>query len=178
MNIQEAEVIKIEKVGIGTRICIDVVDNLDPLEGALVGNTGHGYLMVLSENRSTKTYPARPFRINCGALHQYIYLGEEQTIYLSEMKPGMRLPIVNKGQARMVAVGRVKAEKRELIRVVCKIADKEISATLQASDSVHVLSNKLAQSVETLELGDKILCLPDEPGRHLGKKIEEEIWEI
>ncbi|WP_138420126.1 3-dehydroquinate synthase II [Aquibacillus sediminis] len=173
-----AEVVAIERVGLGTRVCLDMIDTLDPLEGIAVGNTGHGYLIVLSENRATETYPARPFRINGGAIHQYISFGENKTTYLSEVKPGMEVPILKDNQIRKVTVGRVKVEKRKFIRVVCQTETGQISATLQESDSVHVLTEQgKAKAVVDLEVGDQIMAIPDEPGRHLGEKIEEEIEE-
>lgn len=175
-----AEVISVTQIGEGTRVCIDVIDQLDPLEGMLIGNTGHGYLLVLSENRSTETYPPRPFRINGGAFHHYLYLGEERTTYLAEAKPGLEVPLWCKGKVRKVSVGRVKMEKRPFLRVVCRVEnnDQEISATVQEADSVHVMTvDQAAKPVLELKAGDRILCYPDEPGRHLGKKIEEEIKE-
>ncbi|WP_112182294.1 3-dehydroquinate synthase II [Paraliobacillus zengyii] len=175
-----AEVISVTSIGMGTRVCLDVIDKLEPVEGLLVGNTGNGYLFILSENRSTNTYPPRPFRMNGGAIHQYLYLGEGKTTYLSEVKPGLEVPIWLGNEARKVAVGRVKVEKRPFLRVVCQIegTEQEISATLQEADSVHVLTaDGHAKAVLDLEKGDRITCYPDQPGRHLGNKIDEEISE-
>src|SRR5699024_2364807 len=89
---ETAKITEIESIGEGTRVCIDLIDELDPLEGVLIGNTGNGYLVALSENRSTETYPPRPFRINVGAYHHYLLLDEGMTGYLAEMKPGMKVP--------------------------------------------------------------------------------------
>jgi 3-dehydroquinate synthase II len=61
------EITKIHRIGEGMRVCIDFVDLLGRNDGLFVGNTGHGYINVLSENRQSKGYPPRPFRINCGA---------------------------------------------------------------------------------------------------------------
>ncbi|WP_182200826.1 3-dehydroquinate synthase II [Paraliobacillus salinarum] len=179
-NTAIAEVMSITSIGLGSRVCIDVVDVLDSLEGIAVGNTGSGYLFVLSENRTTETYPPRVFRVNGGALHQYIYLGEGKTTYLSEMKPGQVIPVWSEDGERKIAIGRVKVEKRPFLRVVCKVegTNQEISATLQEADSVHVrMVNGEAKAVLNLQVGDQLACIPDEPGRHLGEKIEEEIRE-
>lgn len=174
-----AEVVSVTSLGIGTRVCLDVIDELHAREGVLVGNTGSGYLLVLSENRSTETYPPRPFRINGGAFHQYLHLGDDQTTYLSEVKPGLELPVWSKDGIRKVAIGRVKLEKRQFVRVVCRTdSGEEISATLQEADSVHILTAEYkAKAVVELTKGDQILCYPDQPGRHLGEKIKEEIRE-
>ncbi|MFB4164401.1 3-dehydroquinate synthase II [Alteribacillus sp. JSM 102045] len=168
---------KIIPVGEGTRVCIDCADLLTPTEGVLVGNTGHGYVLVLSENRSTDTYPPRPFRINAGGLHQYLYQ-EEGTLYLSELRGGRLLCVYNGSEQKEVPVGRVKMEKRELVRVEIEADGTHISSTLQYTDSVSFLNKDCeAVSVKELQEREEIYCFPDEPGRHLGKKIKEEINE-
>ncbi|MDC3418119.1 3-dehydroquinate synthase II [Aquibacillus salsiterrae] len=174
-----AGVVSITPIGTGERVCIDMIDRLGPREGIFVGNTGHGYVKVLSENRQTDTYPARVFRINAGAIHQYILLFGDKTTYLSEVKPGVELPIFHQTDIRNVAVGRVKMEKREFVRVVCQVDGVTISATLQQSDSVHLeTEDGLEKSIVDLQVGDKIICRLDNPGRHLGEKINEDIEEI
>nr|WP_078059944.1 3-dehydroquinate synthase II [Gracilibacillus phocaeensis] len=179
-SLQEAEVVQIESIGEGARVCLDFVDQLAPTEGLLVGNTGHGYLVVLAENRTTDTYPARPFRINVGAIHHYLIKEGEQSAYLAELQPGNRLSLINeKGETRSLAIGRIKIEKRPLLRVVTKIGETEISATLQEADSVHVLGpNQEEKQILSLEVGDQIMICVDQPGRHLGEKIDEEIVEF
>ncbi|MFB1049735.1 3-dehydroquinate synthase II [Paraliobacillus sp. JSM ZJ581] len=175
-----AEVVSITPIGLGARVCIDLIDELDALEGMLVGNTGNGYLSVLSENRSTATYPPRVFRLNGGAIHHYIYLGEGKTAYLSELKAGLEIPIWSNDGVRKIAIGRVKVEKRSFLRVVCRVegTNQEVSATLQEADSVHVrTADGEAKPVLELKAGDRLFCYPDQPGRHLGEKIEEEIEE-
>lgn len=176
-----AKVIEIASIGEGTRVCLDLIDELDPLEGVLIGNTGNGYLVALSENRSTETYPPRPFRVNAGAYHHYISLGEDKTQYLAEIKPGMQVPLWNRTKTRLLSVGRVKLERRPFIRIVCQVKDtnKQISVTVQEADSVHLLAgDQTAKPAIELVVGDELLCYPDQPGRHLGEKIEEEITEL
>lgn len=175
----EAEIVDIQSIGIGSRVCIDFVDQLDPTEGLLIGNTGHGYMLILAENRTTDTYPARTFRVNAGAIHQYIVTGDGTTSYLSEIKAGQALPIYREdGSYREIAVGRVKIEQRPLLRIVAKIKNKEISVTIQEGDSTHLLGRDQSEREGiSLSKGDKILVSPDTPGRHLGKKIEEYIIE-
>ncbi|SHM66705.1 3-dehydroquinate synthase II [Gracilibacillus kekensis] len=178
-NLQEAEIIRTESIGEGSRVCLDFVDHLEPTEGILLGNTGHGYLFVLAENRTTDTYPARPFRINSGAIHHYVLKESSKTAYLAELKPGDKITVLNaKGETRQVALGRVKIEKRPLMRIVARISNMEVSVTLQEADSVHLLSAnyKEKQAISLVE-GDRVLVQLDQPGRHLGEKIDEEIIE-
>ncbi|KAB8137672.1 3-dehydroquinate synthase [Gracilibacillus oryzae] len=179
-RLQEAEVVAMESIGEGTRVCLDFVDKLQPTEGILVGNTGHGYLLVLAENRTTDTYPARPFRVNAGAIHQYALTDEGKTSYLAELKPGDQIAVMSaEGKKRNIAIGRVKMEKRPFLRIVLKSEGAVISATLQDADSVHVLGHDGSEKqVLDLQQGDRIMIVKDQPGRHLGEKIEEEIIEL
>ncbi|WP_102336302.1 3-dehydroquinate synthase II [Salimicrobium jeotgali] len=171
------EVTKIEEIGEGVRVCLDFVDILKPVDGVFVGNTGHGYIKVLAENRESEGYPARPFRINAGALHQYIRQGE-QTKYLHECRAGEEVSVTDGEKERTIPLGRVKMEKRPLLRVECKDGKQLVSVTLQKSASVYV-SEKEKGECPLLELkaGQEILAISDEPGRHLGTKVDEEIIE-
>ncbi|MCD5324205.1 MULTISPECIES: 3-dehydroquinate synthase II [Pontibacillus] len=171
------KVTKIVEVGEGMRVCLDFADILAPSEGLFVGNTGHGYVHILSENRETGDYPARPFRINCGAFHQYLHQGD-RTLYLHEINPGEAIKLFDLEEERERYVGRVKIEKRPFIRVECETGDGTISATLQNSSSVFIREESEGElSVQDLAVGHRILCLPDQPGRHLGERIEGTIFE-
>lgn len=171
------EVTEIKEIGEGMRVCIDFVDILDQSDGLFVGNTGHGYIKVLSENRYSEGYPPRPFRINVGAFHQYLYQ-EKKSVYLHEVTAGEKIIITGKETERELPVGRVKIEKRPLMRMVCQNEEQSLSATLQNSSSVHLEEEEQGQvSIQNLKVGDRILCRLDEPGRHLGEKTEEEIIE-
>ncbi|SIS75837.1 3-dehydroquinate synthase II [Salimicrobium salexigens] len=171
------KVTKIEEIGEGMRVCLDFVDILKPSDGVFVGNTGHGYIKVLAENRESEGYPARPFRINAGALHQYVRQGE-QTKYLHECQAGEEVSVTDGEKERMIALGRVKIEKRPLLRVECTDGEKLISATLQKSASVYVNEKEKGECpLLELKTGQEILAVSDEPGRHLGTKVDEEIIE-
>lgn len=171
------EVTGIKEIGDGMRVCIDFVDILDQHDGLYVGNTGHGYIKVLSENRQSDGYPPRPFRINCGSYHQYLYQNEKTT-YLHEVHPGNKLIVTDEQSEKSIPVGRVKIEKRPFIRVECKNGDSITSATLQNSTSVYLVEETKGEiPIIDLSLGDRIACIEDTPGRHLGEKIEEIIIE-
>ncbi|WP_347861469.1 3-dehydroquinate synthase II [Salimicrobium sp. PL1-032A] len=171
------EVTNIEEIGEGMRVCLDFIDVLHPSDGLYVGNTGHGYVKVLAENRESKGYPARPFRINVGAFHQYIHQ-ENHTGYLHEWSAGDEVTVTDETRERTIAIGRVKMEKRPFLRVECSDGERVISATLQKSTSVYVVEEQRGHHpLVELSVGDHILVLPDEPGRHLGEKIDEIIVE-
>ncbi|GGC84715.1 hypothetical protein GCM10007216_14290 [Thalassobacillus devorans] len=171
------EVMQIEEVGEGMRVCLDFIDILQPHDGVYVGNTGHGYLKVLSENRESENYPPRPFRVNCGAFHQYLHQ-ENKTRYLHELNPGEKVIVEGEQEERELPLGRVKIEKRPFVRVECQSENDIVSATLQKSTSVYVLEENNGEvAIEDLEIGDRILGLKDKPGRHLGEQIDEVIVE-
>lgn len=167
----------IEPMGEGSRVCIDAADVLSPAEGLLVGDTGHGYIYTLSENRTTSTYPARVFRINAGAVHQYIF-EEGKTRYLAEIEQDEPVTVYEATASRQVPVGRVKIEKRELVRVKVRARDVNLSATLQWADSVYLMTDQYEpMALKDCRPGDRIYCRTDEPGRHLGQAVQEEIEE-
>jgi 3-dehydroquinate synthase II len=175
----QAKVTLIESLGEGTRVCLDFVDVLEENEGVLVGNTGHGYTLLLAECWPSETYPPRPFRVNAGAIHHYLLLNEDKTCYLSGIKPGMKVAVWRAdGSCRLVAVGRVKVEKRQLVRIAFDLNGREISVTVQDSDSVRFLSDDKEIQVSNLKVGDEVSAWEDKPGRHIGERIEEYISEV
>lgn len=170
------KVIQVNSIGIGTRISIDFIDELEPDEYLLVGNISKGFVGVLSESRQTETYPPRKFRVNAGAIHQYIYMGENRTKYLSEICPGDEVYVSSVRGERYVSVGRIKKEKREMIRLVFKDEDC-VSATLQKSDSVYLCSNE-CKCILDITPGDLVDVFKSEiKATHKGKAIEEYLVE-
>lgn len=178
VEFKSLEIIRIQSMGIGTRVCADFIDRLASDEGVLVGNTGHGFIKVMAETRPTATYPAREFRVNLGAVHQYVYLGNDKTCYLSEIQSGMSIPVYGNQTCRYVTVGRVKMEKREFLKVTCLNDGQEISGILQDSDSVFLQGAEQSyHPIREAKEGMKIWGMENQPGRHLGMRIEEDIEE-
>lgn len=173
-----AKVTQIKKIGQGTRVCLDFIDELTADEGVCVGNTGHGYVTVVSENRQTDTYPKRPFRVNVGAHHQYVKGLNQVTHYATEIKPGDVIPIYSSSGVRDVSVGRVKKEKRDFFWIEAVTEQQAvISVTLQQADSVHLLTPEGPVNVLDLTVGATLSVVLDKAGRHLGQQIEEAIEE-
>lgn len=162
-------------MGEGTRVEMDFVDALGGSEGVLVGDSARGFVCVLGETRSTDTYPPRPFRVNGGALHQYVWLGENRTKYLAEIAPGDRVLITDGERERTAAIGRAKLERRPFTRIVL---ENGVTATLQQADSVFVAGRDGAMHFVDLQIGDEIACMmAEDVARHKGEVVQEEILE-
>jgi len=176
--LQLAVVEAIHSIGEGSRVCLDCADVLSAEEGVLVGDTGYGYLLLLAETRASATYPPRPFRVNAGAVHQYLSLSDGKTAYLSDLRSAQSLTVWSaSGQSRAVPLGRIKLEKRPLLRIECQLNGQRISATVQDSESVYLLAEFGAVALKELKQGDRLRARPDVAGRHLGQRIEESIEE-
>jgi len=99
--------------------------------------------------------------------------------YLSDLQAGSKVCVVNsKGEARTVTVGRVKIERRPLLLVVAEIEGTEINVFIQDDWHVRVMGSKgeIIPSAE-VKIGDLLLGYLQEPGRHVGYKIDEKIVE-
>lgn len=175
MDWELTSIAEIKDMGDGTRVEIDFIDILRENEGVLVGDTSKGYVCVLAEVRETETYPPRPFRVNVGAIHQYIYVGNNETKYLSEIQPGDKICVTDGNSERMVTVGRVKMESRPFIRLQL---ENGISTTLQNADSVFIRGeNKALHLVETKPQVSVLCVKSDVLARHKGKATIEDIEE-
>ena len=175
MELKCAGIEEIADMGEGSRVEIDFIDALADDEGVLVGDTANGFLLVLAETRETETYPPRPFRVNAGAIHQYVYLGNDKTKYLSELKAGDQLLVTNGIDERFVAIGRVKIERREFLRFCLETG---ISATLQKADSLFVAGEKGAFHCIDAAVNDRIHYVEmKSAARHKGLPIKESITE-
>lgn len=174
-NVFKVKEIKI--IGVGTRVSIDFIDELGAEEYVLVGNASVGMVGVLSESRYTENYPPRKFRVNAGAAMQYVYCGEGRVRYLSELEAGDLISVYSPDSSREVAVGRVKKEKREFLRIVLENENMTVSTTLQNSDSVYLVANN-PKSVIDLELEDEVFLFDTGmKATHKGEAIEGYIEE-
>ncbi len=130
-KIKEIEINEVDHDHSGDRICVDLSCKLEENEGLLVGNFSRG-LFLINNERSPKEdeydIEPRPFRVNAGVISSYIFMPNEKTKYLSELKIGDKvLTIKPNGDRRIVEVARLKIEKRPmtLIKGIHKY-DKEI----------------------------------------------------
>ncbi len=173
-----ATVTAVKAVGMGDRVCVDTASMMSLGEGMLIGSQAKGFFLIHSESEESPYVAARPFRVNAGAVHAYIRVGEK-TRYLSELKSGDEVTIVSKeGLARTVIVGRAKIEKRPMMLIEAEANGQIISTLLQNAETIKLVgSDGTPRPVTDLKAGDEVLVHMEEMARHFGMKIEESIVE-
>ena len=174
------EVIEVSEGGVGDRVCVDLTSLLEPGEGMIVGSSSKSMVLVHGETVESEFVPTRPFRVNAGASHSYIMMADGSTSYLSELKMGDEVLVVNGNEeARNCVVGRVKIEKRPFILFRWKNEnDNEAGVLLQQAETVRLISESRGLvSVTELVPGMKLLGWNGEAGRHLGQTISAEVDE-
>lgn len=178
LGLQTAVVTRVQAIGMGDRVCVDTCNLMVKGEGMLVGSQSNGMFLVHSESEESPYVASRPFRVNAGAVHAYIRVGEK-TRYLSELSAGDEVTIVNaEGRQRKGVVGRVKIERRPLILVEADIDGKIVKNILQNAETIKLVTgDKRTISVTDLKAGDEVLVYSEDTGRHFGMKIEETIIE-
>ena len=180
LDIQVGTVIESRPVGMGYRACIDASTLFEPDEGMLVGSTSQGGVLCCPEVYFLPYMELRPFRVNAGAVHSYVFNTENRTDYMSELKAGSPIMIVNsKGHVRRAAVGRMKIEQRPLRLIEVEFPGKErVNVLMQDDWHVRIFSDSAKPlNISELKPGDKVLGYVTEPGRHVGIKINESIIE-
>jgi len=179
IKLDYATVRKVEPVGSGDRVCVDTCSMMEEGEGMLVGSYSRGLFLVHGETVENPYVATRPFRVNAGPVHAYILCPGNRTKYLSELKAGDKVLIVNKdGRAREAVVGRVKIERRPLILVEAEYKGDILRTILQNAETIRLVGEDGKPiSVVDLKEGDKVLVKFDENARHFGMAIEETIIE-
>lgn len=179
VELVSATITRVEPVGLGERVCVDTTNLFEPGEGILVGSSSQGFFLVAAECFETEFVAARPFRVNAGAVHSYVYVGEK-TRYLSEVRAGQRLVAVKpNGLQRPVTVGRAKIETRPLLLVEAEHGGRKYNIILQNAETIRLTTPRGAvKSLARLKTGDHVLLHPETGARHFGMKVEESIREL
>jgi 3-amino-4-hydroxybenzoic acid synthase len=183
MQLVEAEVVEVQHTGIGHRVCVDTTSLMTPEEGMIVGSTGWGGIFVCSETHYLPHMNLREFRVNAGGVHSYVWGPDNVAVYLSELRAGSRVLVVDvHGHTRIVTVGRVKIERRPLLlirsRVVRGGQESFINTFLQNDWHVRIMgADHKVRNSTLVKPGEKLLAYTDEPGRHTGIKVTESIVE-
>lgn len=179
IELKPAIVTKIEPSGMGDRVCIDTCSAMTIGEGMLIGNASSAFFLVHSESLENQYVAARPFRVNASALHAYILLPENKTAYLSDLRTGTPVLIVDsKGGTKPAQIGRCKIETRPMILITAETDGRQISVYLQNAETINLVRpDGQPVSVAKLKEGDKVLAHLEAGGRHFGMKISETLVE-
>jgi 3-dehydroquinate synthase II len=163
----------------GDRVCVDTCTNMGIGEGMLIGNSSSGMFLVHSESPENPYVEPRPFRVNAGPVHAYVSVPGGKTRYLSELKAGDEISIINyQGKSMRAVVGRIKVERRPLMLIEAETGGKIISTILQNAETIRLTQpDGTPLSVVELKKGSEVLVYLEDAGRHFGIKIMETIVE-
>jgi 3-dehydroquinate synthase II len=177
----KAKIKRMVEVGDGERVCIDTASQLGLGEGMLIGSMASFFFLVHSETVPTEYIPTRPFRVNAGALHSYILGADGKTRYLSELRSGDKVQLVDKSGARRDAiVGRIKMERRPLVMIEAECGGQEGTAMLQNAETIRLVRpDGSPLAVTEAKEGDEILVhvAGQAKGRHFGGEVDEFVVE-
>lgn len=179
LGLLTARVRRIEPLGLGDRVCVDTCSSMNLGEGLLVGNSSQALFLVHSETVESSFVNTRPFRVNAGPVHAYTRLPGGETKYLSELKAGDEVFVVNfEGKSYPAVVGRAKVERRPLALVEAEENGQIISVILQNAETIRLTQpDGKAVSLVDLKEGTEILVYREGTGRHFGVQINETIVE-
>jgi len=171
-----AKIVSTKPISSGARVCADTVDLMVPGEGMLVGCQSAGFYLVEAEVNENPYVNSRPFRVNAGAASNYTLTSLQNTRYLSELKAGDEVLIINReGKVRITSVGRSKIEFRPLILIEAQVDGTKIKTILQNAETIRVVTPKASKSVTELKPNDEVLVhIAAKGGRHFGVSVPEE----
>jgi len=175
IELAEGEVVRLQPIGMGARVCIDTCDLMRPREGILVGSQSSGLFLVESEATVNPFVEPRPFRVNAGPVASYVLAPSNRTRYLSELKAGDEVMIVDaEGNTRTTNICRVKIEWRPMILLEASSQGRKFNIILQNAETIRLVTEDGSKSVSEIKPGDKILMRTEAGGRHFGMKVDEE----
>jgi 3-dehydroquinate synthase II len=176
ITVVPVKVTAVKPISTGARVCVDTCDLMAPGEGMLIGVQAAGFFLVEAEVHENPYVQSRPFRVNAGSLSMYTLVPLQKTRYLSELKAGDEVLIVDrKGKTRPASVGRIKIELRPLILVEAEAEGKKIKTILQNAETIRLVTPKGSKPVTELKAGDEVLAhLATSAGRHFGVAVPDE----
>ena len=182
LELSYATVTAIEAVGSADRVCVDTGSMLTDAEGMLVGSMSRGLFFVHAETADSPYVASRPFRVNAGAVHAYVRTPDGGTTYLSELRSGDEVQILDTdGRTREAIVGRVKIERRPMFRIQAELETEAgpdiVETLLQNAETIKVATSTGRRAVTDLEVGDEVALFYEDTARHFGEAVEEQIVE-
>ena len=171
-----AKITTIKQIGTGARVCVDTCDLMQQGEGILVGSQSAGLFLVEAEVHENPYVQSRPFRVNAGSLPLYTLATMQNTRYLSELKAGDEVLIVDRqGNTRTTNVGRAKIEFRPLMLIEAEAGGKKVKAILQNAETIWLVTPSGSKPVTELKVDDEVLVhVAASGGRHFGVSVPEE----
>lgn len=166
-------------IGMGMRACLDTTGLMTQTEGMLVGSTSGGGIFVCAETHYLPYMDLRPFRVNAGAVHSYIWAPEGATRYLTELEAGSKVLCVDScGAARTLSIGRVKIEARPLLLIAGEVDGGKLNVIVQDDWHIRLMgADGAPRNATMIQPGDELLAHVCDPGRHVGIKVNETIIE-
>ncbi len=180
-SLEQLTITEVREGGIGDRFCVDLTSLLEIGEGLLVGSSASSLALIHSETVESEFVPTRPFRVNAGPANSYVLMSDNSTKYLSELKMGDEVMIVNSsGFTKSGTIGRIKIEKRPFILIKWIDANNNEAGTfLQQAETVRLVTlDGSLQSVTELNPNTKVLGVNFESGRHVGEIINAKVTEL
>jgi 3-dehydroquinate synthase II len=175
LELASVEVVGVKPIETGARVCVDTCDLMEPGEGILCGCQSNGLFLVEAEVHRNQFVETRPFRVNAGAVLLYTLTSLNRTSYLSELKAGEQILIVNReGQVRLANVGRVKIEWRPMMLVEAKHDGTPMNSIVQNAETIRFVTEDGSKSVTELKKGDEVLAHISHGGRHFGMLVQKE----
>lgn len=179
LELQPLVVTGVTHAGMGSRACIDTTGLMTREEGMIVGSTSGGGILVCSETHFLPYMNLRPFRVNAGAVHSYVWAPNNATEYITDLAAGSKVLCVNvRGEARELTVGRVKIEVRPLLLIKGEAAGRELNVVVQDDWHIRIMgADGQPRNASAIAPGDRLLTYVCDPGRHVGIKVDETIIE-
>eukprot|EP00884_Botryococcus_braunii_P019779 jgi/Botrbrau1/6485/Bobra.0034s0058.1 len=136
-----AKIVRVQAVGMGDRVCVDLCSLVEPGAGLLVGSFARTLFLVQAECDESVYINSRPFRINAGPVHSYVAVPGGRTAYLSELRSGSEVLVADaEGRTRTALVGRCKIERRPMVLVEAETSDgQRHSLMLQNAETVKLM---------------------------------------
>jgi 3-dehydroquinate synthase class II len=178
--LEPATVTSVQDGGMGDRVCVDTTSLFRDGEGLLVGSTARSFCLVHAETLKAEYLQPRPFRVNAGAVHMYLFAPEGRTRYLSELSAGQPVLAVHPdGIHRVLTVGRAKIERRPHTLVHWRAADGRTGhAMLQTAETIRLVApDGAAVAVTDLKPGQAILVHGEDAARHTGLPVDSRLEE-
>ena len=175
LELVAVDVVRVKEIGTGARACIDTCELMKPGEGVLLGCQSSGMFLVQAEVHESQYVETRPFRVNAGPLSLYALTSLNRTRYLSELKSGEEVLVVDRqGNVRLTNVARAKIEWRPLLLIEAEYNGKTLKLIAQNAETIRLVTPEGSKAVTDLKKGDKILARVEEGGRHFGTLVKEE----